>query len=121
MAQNTVTLLAPSKTYNIAGLECSFAVVQNPQLRKRLNEARLGLVHGANMIGYIAATAAYRDGQPWLDVLLAVPAQSTAPADEGRRRAARYFFHYELPKIGAWLRVVETRDPTCASMPEESF
>ena len=39
----------------------------------------------------------------------------------GRARAARYFFHYELPKIGAWLRVVETRDPTCAAMPEEAF
>ena len=40
---------------------------------------------------------------------------------EGRVRAARYFFHYELPKIAAWLRVVETRDPTCATMPEEAF
>ena len=57
----------------------------------------------------------------WLDVLLALPPASTRAADEGRLRAALYFFHYELPKIGAWLRVVETRDPTCASMPEEAF
>ena len=56
----------------------------------------------------------------WLDLLLA---QGTAasPAAEGRARAARYFFHYELPKLPAWLRVVETRDPTCAEMPEEAF
>jgi hypothetical protein len=57
----------------------------------------------------------------WLDVLLALPAVTAAPAHEGRVRAARYFFHYELPKIGAWLRVVETRDPTCATMPEDAF
>ena len=43
------------------------------------------------------------------------------PAQEGRVHAGRYFFHYELPKIGAWLRVVETRDPTCADMPEDAF
>jgi acyl-coenzyme A thioesterase PaaI-like protein len=45
----------------------------------------------------------------------ACPPQGAAqPAQTGRVRAARYFFHYELPKIGAWLKVVETRDPTCA-------
>ena len=38
-----------------------------------------------------------------------------------RARAARYFFHYELPKLPAWLRVVETRDATCSEMPEEAF
>jgi butyryl-CoA dehydrogenase len=33
----------------------------------------------------------------------------------------RYFFHYELPKIGAWLQVVSARDQTCASLPEAAF
>jgi butyryl-CoA dehydrogenase len=33
----------------------------------------------------------------------------------------RFFFHYELPKIGAWLAVVSRRDLTCADMPEEAF
>jgi hypothetical protein len=36
-------------------------------------------------------------------------------------QAARYFFRYELPKIGAWLQVVASRDPTCAQMPEDAF
>jgi len=36
-------------------------------------------------------------------------------------RAARYFYRYELPKIGAWLNVAATRDETCAGMPEEAF
>jgi butyryl-CoA dehydrogenase len=47
-------------------------------------------------------------------------AQQSA-VQQGRLRAARYFFHYELPKIGAWLQVAANRDPTCAEMPEEAF
>ena len=75
----------------------------------------------ANAVPYMQAFGHLVIAWTWLDVLLALPAQRTHPADEGRARAARYFFHYELPKIGAWLRVVETRDATCADMPEEAF
>jgi butyryl-CoA dehydrogenase len=35
--------------------------------------------------------------------------------------AAQYFYHYELPKIGAWLNVVNGRDMTCAALAEEAF
>lgn len=60
----------------------------------------------------------------WLDVaqraLELDPAQA-APATAGKMAAARYFFHYELPKNGAWLNVVESRDPTCTALPEEAF
>ncbi|MCX7742630.1 MAG: acyl-CoA dehydrogenase C-terminal domain-containing protein, partial [Tepidimonas sp.] len=45
----------------------------------------------------------------------------TDTASVGRLQACRYFFHYELPKIGPWLQVVRTRDTTCAAMPEEAF
>ena len=69
-AQNTITLMAPSKTYNIAGLECSFAVVQNPAFKKKLETAGKGLVSHVNILGYIAATAAYEQGEEWLDQLL---------------------------------------------------
>ena len=71
IAQNTITLMAPSKTYNIAGLSCSFAVIQNPELRKRYTQAEQGLVHGVNLLGLVAARAAYAEGQEWLDQLLA--------------------------------------------------
>jgi len=60
----------------------------------------------------------------WLDLALATLAQDadlTRPASVGRMGAMRYFFHYELPKIGAWLQVVSTRDATCASFPEDAF
>lgn len=75
----------------------------------------------ANAVPYMQAFGHLVIAWAWLDVLLVVPPGSARPADEGRARAARYFFHYELPRIPAWLRVVETRDPTCASMAEEAF
>ena len=70
IAARTITLLAPSKTYNIAGLSCSVAVVQDPELRARLQQAGKGLVPHIGVLGYAAALAAYRDSQDWLDELL---------------------------------------------------
>src|SRR5205823_14002443 len=57
----------------------------------------------------------------WLDVALAVPSGASEAVHVGRRAATRYCFHYELPKIDAWLKVVASRDPTCADVPEEAF
>jgi butyryl-CoA dehydrogenase len=56
----------------------------------------------------------------WLDVVSGQP-QDTSAAAQGRRAACRYFFRYELPKIGAWLKVVSNQDATCAHMPENAF
>jgi cystathionine beta-lyase len=71
VAAQSITLFAPSKTYNIAGLSCSVGVVQNPDLRAQLERAGAGLVPGVDVLGFTAALAAYRDGQAWLDALLA--------------------------------------------------
>jgi len=57
----------------------------------------------------------------WLDVALAIPPGTGHAPHAGRLAATRYFYRYELPKIGAWLGVVASRDPTCAQMPEEAF
>ena len=46
---------------------------------------------------------------------------TTPAAAQAGSRACRYFFHYELPKIGAWLGVVERRDDTCRTMAEDWF
>jgi cystathionine beta-lyase len=70
IAQNTLTMMAPSKTFNLAGLQCSFTVIQNPELRKQIRAARMGLTGGANLLGQLAARAAYQHGQGWLDELL---------------------------------------------------
>jgi cystathionine beta-lyase len=70
IAAQTITLFAPSKTYNVAGLSCSVGVVQNPDLRARVQQAGAGLISHVNVLGFTAALAAYRDGQEWLDALL---------------------------------------------------
>lgn len=64
-ASRTITLLAPSKTYNIAGLGCGFAVIPSPDLRRRFINATEGIVPYVNVLGYAAALAAYRDSRVW--------------------------------------------------------
>ena len=78
----------------------------------------------ANAVPYMQAFGHTVLAWVWLDVALATLAADAAlaqPASVGRMGAMRFFFHYELPKIGAWLQVVSTRDATCASFPEEAF
>jgi cystathionine beta-lyase len=70
IAQHTITLMAPSKTFNIAGLDFSIAVIQNPILRKTFEKARRGLVGSPNLLGRVAARAAYREGGEWLAQLM---------------------------------------------------
>jgi len=70
VAQRTITLMAPSKSFNIAGLVCSFAIIQNPALRKQFCEAEKDLVHGVNLLGLVAARAVYLEGQEWLSQVL---------------------------------------------------
>lgn len=70
IARRTITLMAPSKTFNLPGLGCAFAVISNPKLRQRFKRAMAGIVPHVNVMGFAAATAAYRDGRPWLKALL---------------------------------------------------
>lgn len=71
IAQRTITLMAPSKTWNVPGLGASIAIVPNPELRKKLELAALGIVPHLNILGMVAAEAAYTHGGAWLDALLA--------------------------------------------------
>lgn len=71
IADRCVTLMAPSKTFNLPGLGCSFAVVTNPRLRARLEQAAAGLIPHVNALGMTAARAAYAEGEAWLTALLA--------------------------------------------------
>jgi cysteine-S-conjugate beta-lyase len=70
IAARTVTLLAPSKTFNIAGLACSAAIIRDPELRRRFQSAGRGIAGWVNVMGLVAAEAAYGEGQEWLDQLL---------------------------------------------------
>jgi butyryl-CoA dehydrogenase len=78
----------------------------------------------ANAVPYMQAFGHTVLAWIWLDValtVLAVDATKSIAATAGRLGATRYFYHYELPKIGAWLNVVESRDQTCAELPEDAF
>jgi len=78
----------------------------------------------ANAVPYLQAFGHTVLAWIWLDVALATVRQDAAlsiAASAGRIRAAAYFYHYELPKIGAWLGVVSTCNPICATMPEDAF
>jgi cystathionine beta-lyase len=72
IAQRTITLMAPSKTFNVPGLGCSFAIVQNSELRKRLQTTAGGIVPHVNVMGMTAAEAAYGDpaSEAWLQTLV---------------------------------------------------
>ena len=71
IARRTITLNAPSKTYNIPGLGCSFAVIADPGLRRDFRQAMNGIVPHVNLLGYTATQAAYRQGEGWRRELLA--------------------------------------------------
>ncbi len=71
LAERTITLLAPSKTFNIPGLGFSFAVIPNPVLRARFRAQMKGIVPDVNILAYYAAEAAYREGEAWRQELIA--------------------------------------------------
>ncbi|MFC1502315.1 MalY/PatB family protein [bacterium] len=68
--KRTITLMAPSKTFNLPGLGCSFAIISDPELRKQFRQNMDGIVPHVNTLGYTAAFAAYRDGASWLEAVL---------------------------------------------------
>jgi butyryl-CoA dehydrogenase len=73
----------------------------------------------ANAVPYMQAFGHAVIAWVWLQVAMA--SQGEGDANLGRRQACQFFFHYELPKIGAWLNVVNSRDNTCAHTPEAAF
>jgi butyryl-CoA dehydrogenase len=78
----------------------------------------------ANAVPYMQAFGHTVLAWIWLDVAtraLELDANQSSATTQGRLGATRYFFHYELPKIGAWLAVVEARDTTCADLPDAAF
>ncbi|HMO56180.1 MAG TPA: PatB family C-S lyase [Roseiflexaceae bacterium] len=71
IAARTITLMAPSKTYNLPGLKSGFAIVQNPDLRRRLEQACEGIVPHINIFGMLAAKLAYSQCDDWHQALIA--------------------------------------------------
>jgi cysteine-S-conjugate beta-lyase len=91
IAERTITLMAPSKTYNVPGLGTSIAIISDSKLRSTFVRATAGIVAEVTSLGYTACEAAYRDSEPWRQELLAYL--------RGNRDTLLDFFSRELPAI----------------------
>jgi cystathionine beta-lyase len=119
IAARTITLMAPSKTYNLAGLHASVAIIPNPELRKSFEAVRADLAPRLDVLGYTAIVTAYRAGGPWLKQVL------------GYLQANRDFLlHYvgdNLPGIsmhspeGTYLAWLDCREAALPANPHRFF
>ncbi len=70
-AQNSITLMAASKTFNIAGLKSSYYIIGNPEIRKQYSEfLRINELDFAPLFSTEPVAAAYEEGEEWLDQML---------------------------------------------------
>jgi cystathionine beta-lyase len=92
LADITVTLTAPSKTFNIAGMTISNIIVSNPEMRESVfGEVSLAMGAYINSFGLAACRAAYDSGEKWLEELL--------PVLDGNAKLMRKFFAEKLPTV----------------------
>ena len=70
-AQKTITLIASTKTYNIAGVNCALGVIPDSALRERFVEATTGLVSHISPLAYAASLATFLDQSSWVNALIA--------------------------------------------------
>ncbi len=92
-AQNSIVCMAPSKTFNLPGLEASSIVIPDKKLRDRFNDIKSGMVPGLNIFGLAAMEAAYRHGDEWLGQLLDYL--------QGNLEFTLKYFKARIPKIKA--------------------
>ena len=71
LEQRSITLMAPSKTYNVPGLCTAFAIIPDAARRATFLRASAGILAEVSPFGYVACEAAYRDCEPWRQALLA--------------------------------------------------
>ena len=64
-ADITITFLAPTKTFNLAGLGGSVAIIQNEEIRERFEQAKEGAMSSINVFAYTSMLTAYRDCETW--------------------------------------------------------
>lgn len=119
ISDNSVTLMAPSKTFNIAGLKSSFAIVTNPELRDKIMNARQGLLGKINLLGEVAMLAAYQESEQWLESLLEYL--------EGNRNYLIDFVNNKMPQVsmdapqGTYLAWLDCNDLDLEVTPQEFF
>ncbi len=103
IAARTITLMAPSKTYNIAGLGCSFAIIPNAALRHQFEAAMQGIVPHVNVLGLAACEAAYHDGEAWRQDLLATLRGNAAKVERTINALPGLSMHTVEASFLAWI------------------
>lgn len=114
IARRTITLMAASKTYNLPGLGCAYAVIADGDLRRRFVAAMRGIVPHPNALGLVATAAAYRDEGAWHAALIEyLRANRDRLVQSLSRLAALSVTPIEATYL-AWIdaRRLPTRDPT---------
>lgn len=91
IAKRTITLMAPSKTYNLPGLACAFSVIEDSKLRLQFQKTIRGIITEVNCFGYAGCAAAYNHGEPWRQELLRYL--------RGNYELVYNFIQNELPQI----------------------
>ncbi|WP_341676379.1 PatB family C-S lyase [Niveibacterium sp. SC-1] len=82
LAARSITLMAPSKTFNVPGLGAAFAVIPDAGLRARFKRTMAGLVPEVNALGFAAMEVALRDCEDWRQALLAHIRQQARRVEE---------------------------------------
>lgn len=119
IAQRCITLMAPSKTFNIPGLGASFAIIQNAKLRRCFNQALRGIVPDVNILGLVAAKAAYQHSGDWLrDLRLYLAANRDFMVDFVRDHLPD--LHTTVPEA-TYLTWLDCRDAGIPGNPHEFF
>ncbi|NQD66303.1 pyridoxal phosphate-dependent aminotransferase [Bacillus haikouensis] len=94
LLQNSILCAAPSKTFNIAGLQTSILLIPNKELREKYNEKLTGYgLMRPNVFGIEGTIAAYEEGEPWLNELLMV-------LEENKKYVLTYL-NQHLPELKA--------------------
>lgn len=91
IACRTVTLMAPSKTYNLPGLACAYSIIEDEKLRRQFRKTIRGIITEVNCFGYTACAAAYNHGESWRQALLLYL--------KTNYEMTRDFFRQELPSV----------------------
>ena len=118
IAQRTITLWAASKTFNVAGLTCACAVIPDRALRRRFADGCDGWMPSHNVLGMAATEAAYRDGEPWRQRLIAHLKHNVAliAAYVARWPGARF-----LPPQATYLGWIDLRDAGLGDSPQQTL
>lgn len=70
IANQTVTMISTSKTFNLPGQHCTVSIVPNDEMREKISMFSRYSGYHVDILSYAATTAAYRDGDEWLEALL---------------------------------------------------